>query len=127
MGDSNRQLTAGEQAVLARLRRIYETLPGVTEERDKFGHVALKVGKKTLAMLGLADDRPSLGIKTDLATQAALIKRKDFHKTPYVGQHGWVSTEGTVRQLDWKAIEEILVDTYRGVAPKKLLKEFDDN
>ena len=32
MGDPNRKLTAGEEGVLRRLRRIYEPLGGVVEE-----------------------------------------------------------------------------------------------
>jgi hypothetical protein len=122
MHDQNRELTAAEKAVLTRLRRIYKDLAGVSEERDKFGHVAIKVGKKTLAMLGLENGVPSLGLKSDLTTQAALIKRGRFYKTPYVGQHGWVSIDGTVKQMDWPAIEEVLTDTYSTVAPKKLRK-----
>ena len=115
----DRKLTAAEQAVLKRLRRIYEPLGGVSEERDKFGHVAIKVGKKTLAMLGLDGDVPSLGLKSDLTTQAFLVERGRFYRTPYVGQHGWVSIDGTVKQMDWAAIEDVLTATYRAVAPKR--------
>ena len=120
MGLENRELTAAEQAVLTRLRKITAKLNGVTEERDKFGHVAIKVGKQSLALLGEDDGKPSLGIKTDVTTQSALIKGKKFYRTPYIGQHGWVSIDGTVKQMDWAAIEEVLRDTYEQVAPKKL-------
>ena len=119
MGDAARKLTPAEEAVLKRLRRIYEPLGGVVEERDKFGHVAIKVGKKTLAMLGLAGDVPSLGLKSDLTTQAFLVEGGRFYRTPYVGQHGWVSIDGTAKQLDWPAIEDVLTATYRAVAPKR--------
>lgn len=120
MGLENRELTAAEQAVLTRLRKITAKLNGVTEERDKFGHVAIKVGKQSLALLGEDEGTPSLGIKTDVTTQSALIKGKKFFRTPYIGQHGWVSIDGTVKQMDWEAIEEVLRDTYEQVAPKKL-------
>ena len=76
MGDPNRQLTAAEEGVLRRLRRIYGPLGGVVEERDKFGHVSIRVGKKTLAMLGLNDGVPSLGLKSDLTTQALLVETR---------------------------------------------------
>ena len=121
MGDPNRKLTAAEEGVLRRLRRIYEPLGGVVEERDKFGHVSIRVGKKTLAMLGSTNDGvPSLGLKSDLTTQALLVERGGFYRTPYVGQHGWVSIDGTVKQLDWLVIEDVLVATYRAVAPKRI-------
>ena len=111
--------------MLQELRKIFERLPGITEERDGFGHFTFKVGKKTLAMLGEEAEKPSLGLKTDLHTQAVLIKRSDFIKTPYVGQHGWVTTSGTVMNLDWETIEQVVRDTYRAVAPKKLLQQLD--
>jgi len=122
MGDANRKLTPAEEAVLKRLRRIYEPLGGVVEERDKFGHVAIRVGKKTLAMLGVDNGVPSLGLKSDLTTQAFLVEGGKFYRTPYVGQHGWVSINGTAKDLDWAAIEDVLVATYRAVAPKKARK-----
>src|SRR5262245_12445247 len=124
MDESSRRLTAGEQAVLARLRRAYKSLEGISEERDKFGHVAIKVGKQTLAFLGTnADGIPSLGLKSDLTTQAFLVEGGRFYRTPYVGQHGWVSTDGTVRQMDWAAITDVLSATYRAVAPKRRRRE----
>jgi hypothetical protein len=110
MGDENRKLTSAEVAVLERLRRIYRNLAGVVEERDKFGHVS---------MLGQQDGVPSLGLKSDLTTQDLLVQGGRFYRTPYVGQHGWVSIDGTVKQLDWPAIEDVLTATYRVVAPKK--------
>jgi predicted DNA-binding protein (MmcQ/YjbR family) len=119
MGEPDRELTAAEEAVLRRLRRIYEPLGNVVEERDKFGHVAIRVGKKTLAMLGLQEGVPSLGLKSDLTTQALLVERGRFYRTPYVGQHGWVSIDGTVKQMDWPVIEDVLLATYRAVGPKR--------
>jgi hypothetical protein len=126
MADANRKQSPAELKVLAKLRGVCMRLPGVTEERDGFGHFTFKVGKKSLAILGADEGVPSLGIKTDTHTQAAVIKRGGFFRTPYVGQHGWVSTNGTADKLDWKTIEDLIVDTYRSVAPKKLLKELDD-
>jgi hypothetical protein len=125
MGEAHPPHSAAVLAVLARLREVFAQLPGITEERDGFGHSSFKVAKKTLATLGEHEGTPSLGIKTDIHTQAALIKRKTFFKTPYVGQHGWTSASGTVKELDWTTIEEVLVDTYKAVAPKKLLKQLE--
>ena len=119
-------MSAAEQAVADKLRKIFKKLPGVTEERDGHGHLTFKVAKKSLAILGLHDDQPSLGVKTDFATQSALVKRHGFYITPYVGQHGWASFDGNAKQFDWAIIEEVITDTYRSVAPKKLLKELDE-
>lgn len=112
--------------MVAELKRICARLPGVTSERDGWDHLAFKVGKKSLALLGDHEGVPSLGIKTDVETQAALVKRGGFVKTPYVGQHGWVSTADP-NSVDWDTVEELIVDTYRAVAPKKLVRQLDES
>ena len=120
MGLENRELTAPEKSVLARLRKIAAKLPGVSEERDKFGHTTLKFRKKSLAILGLNPEGvASLAIKTDLVTQAALIKGKSFYRTRYVGQHGWVSADGPASKMEWRTIEHLIADTYQTIAPRK--------
>jgi len=126
MGDRNRQRSAEEIHVLNHLRKVCSALPGVTETVDGHGHATFRVGTKTLAMLGESEGSPSLGLKTDLPTQAELVKRKDFYPTPYVGQHGWVSTEGSEKDIDWNIVQMILAATYRRVAPKRLVAQLQD-
>ena len=126
MGDRNRQRSAEEIRVLNHLRKVCSALPGVTETVDGHGHATFRVGTKTLAMLGESEGSPSLGLKTDLPTQAELVKRKDFYPTPYVGQHGWVSTEGSEKDIDWNIVQMILAATYRRVAPKRLVAQLQD-
>lgn len=125
MGERDRQRSAAEMRVLNRLRKVCAPLPGVTETVDGHGHATFRVGTKTLAMLGETDGSPSLGLKTDRTTQAELIKRKDFYVTPYVGQHGWVSTDGSDAGIDWDVVQMIVAATYRQVAPKRLVKQLD--
>jgi hypothetical protein len=109
------------ERVLARLRQVFATLPEIAEGVDGHGHTTFKVGTKTLAMLGEHDGFASLSMKSDRSTQAELIKRKDFWVTPYVGQHGWVSTGGTVKDIDWDVVQMIVTATFRRVAPKRLV------
>ena len=77
-------------------------------------------------MLGDNEGSPSLGLKTDLPTQAELVKRDDFFPTPYVGQHGWVSTDGSETDIDWKVVQMIVAATYRRVAPKRFVAQLED-
>jgi predicted DNA-binding protein (MmcQ/YjbR family) len=112
--------------VLDRLRKVCTTLPGVSETVDGHGHATFRVGTKTLAMLGDKEGSPSLGLKTDLPTQAELVKRKDFYPTPYVGQHGWVSTDGNERDIDWEVVQMVVAATYRRVASKRLVAQLDE-
>jgi len=123
MGDKHRRKSAAETRVLDRLRKVCTALPGVTETVDGHGHATFRVGTKVLAILGESKGSPSLGLKTDPPTQAELVKRKDFYPTPYVGQHGWVSTDGSERDIDWKVVKLVVDATYRRVAPKRLLRE----
>lgn len=126
MEDRNRQRSAAEMRVLNRLRKVCTALPGVSETVDGHGHATFRVGMKTLAMLGEVEGSPSLGLKTDPPTQAELVKRKDFYPTPYVGQHGWVSTDGSERDIDWDVVQMILAATYRRVAPKRLVAQLEN-
>jgi predicted DNA-binding protein (MmcQ/YjbR family) len=120
MGDKGRRKSAAELRVLDHLRKMCSKLPEVTETVDGHGHATFRVGKKVLAVLGDSDGAPSLGLKTDLSTQAELVKREDFFQTPYVGQHGWVSTNGSEKDIDWRVVQLVLTSTYRRVAPKRL-------
>jgi predicted DNA-binding protein (MmcQ/YjbR family) len=126
MGHANRQKSAAEVRVLNRLRKLCTELPGVTETVDGHGHATLRVGTKVLAMLGESKGAPSLGLKTDRQTQSELLKRDDFYATPYVGQHGWVSTDGSEKDIDWSVVHMIVAATYRRVAPKRLIAQLDD-
>ncbi len=38
----------------------------------------------------------------------------------YVGRYGWVSMDLTGKGLDWALVEDLVVDSYRLVAPKSL-------
>jgi predicted DNA-binding protein (MmcQ/YjbR family) len=120
MGDRSRRKSAAESRVLDHLRKMCSVLPEVTETIDGHGHATFRIGKKVLAILGESDGSPSLGLKTDLSTQAELVKREDFYPTPYVGQHGWVSTDGSEKDMDWRVVQLIVTSTYRRVAPKRL-------
>ena len=49
---------------------------------------------------------------------------KRFFVPPYVGNRGWLGIYLDV-PADWEEIEELVVDAYRLVAPKRLLSEVD--
>jgi predicted DNA-binding protein (MmcQ/YjbR family) len=119
MGPANRRRTAAETAVIERLRKVTADLPGVTEGRDGFGHTVWKVGTKSLAILGAGDGVPHLALKSDPTNQALLIKRGGWTRTPYIGQHGWVSATGEAAELDWDEIADLVRDAHENAAPKK--------
>jgi predicted DNA-binding protein (MmcQ/YjbR family) len=104
--------------VLERIRALCLALPGAVEE-IKWGHPNWTVAKKIFAGYGFYADRPSLGTKQTLPDQALLCEHPPFFVSPYVGKHGWVSmwTDGKV---DWGMAEELILRSYRLVAPKTL-------
>lgn len=118
----NRQLDTPEgQLLLAALRTATAKLPEVTEVIDGFGHTTFKVGSKSFLIAGMGAEGGDISIKSDPTTQSHLVRRGPWYRTPYIGQHGWVSIADPLRQ-DWEEIEELIVDGYRMAAPKRLLK-----
>ena len=118
-----RQLQNPEgQRLLAELRRVTERLPEVEEVVDGFGHTTFKVRKKSFVIAGMGEDGGAISIKSDPVTQGHLIKRGPFYRTPYIGQHGWVSV-GDPLQQDWEELEALIVDAYRAAAPKALARK----
>jgi predicted DNA-binding protein (MmcQ/YjbR family) len=121
MVHGEKKTPAREQKLIARMAKATARLPGVTQEVDGFGHNTFKVGKKSIVMIGSGEGAGSLSIKCDLTTQDALIRSGRYVRTPYIGQHGWITIMGDAR-LDWAEIEELVEDAYRMSAPRKLLK-----
>jgi predicted DNA-binding protein (MmcQ/YjbR family) len=123
--DPDRPPTPGEQKILKQLRGICARLPEVVEERDGFGHFTFRVGKRSFVIVGAGQDGSgSMSIKADLYTQDRLIRGGGYERTPYIGQHGWVSVKAS-SAADWDEVEELVIDGYRHAAPKRLLKQLD--
>ena len=127
MGHASRPVSKAEQVILDKLKRLTSRLPEVFVERDGFGHSVLKVGKRSFVIVGEGDgDRPTLSIKTDPVTQDLLVRQGSFERTPFIGQHGWVTARGKSADLPWPAIEGLLEDAWRAIAPKRLHKRLDE-
>jgi predicted DNA-binding protein (MmcQ/YjbR family) len=109
-------------ALVDQVRKLAMRLPEVSEQVDAFGHTSFRVSDKPFVMLGEGGEgEPSLSIKTLPITQEHLLQRQHFYKTPYIGQHGWVSILGK-DVTDWKEIESYLLEGYLRSAPKRLAK-----
>ncbi len=61
-----------------------------------------------------------------LTSLYACDRPSNFYPTPNVGQHGWVSTDGSEGDIDWEVVEMIVGATYRRVAPKRLVAQLDE-
>ena len=68
------------------------------------------------------DGRPSLWVKAPDGVQELLVQAVPdrFFRSPYVGHHGWVGI-WLDRPVDWAQIAELVRESYRMTAPKRLL------
>lgn len=109
--------------MLGALRKACAGLPDVTEIIDGFGHTTFKVRKKSFMIAGMGENGAAISVKSDPVSQALLIRRGPWYRTPYIGQHGWVSLEDPLSH-DWIEVASLIEDAYRMVAPKSLLREW---
>ena len=104
-----------------RLRAICLVYPEAIEAGG-VGNPSFKVRGKIFAMQHSMDDRPSLWVKAPPGMQEALVETDaaTYFRPPYVGHHGWVGVRLDVA-LDWEAVTELIDESYRMTAPKRLV------
>jgi predicted DNA-binding protein (MmcQ/YjbR family) len=112
------------QRLLAALRDACGRLPEVEELIDGFGHTTFKVRKKSFVIAGMGERGEALSIKSDPVTQEMLVRHGPYYRTPYIGQHGWVTIADPLDH-DWPEVEELIVDAYRRAAPKTLVARLE--
>lgn len=108
--------------LLDKVRSECMKLPEVTEAVDAFGHTSFRIKDKPFVMMGEHTEPVSLSIKTSPFTQEVLLQQEHYYKTPYIGQHGWVSIR-EVDQVEWQEIVSLIEEGYGRTAPKRLLKQ----
>jgi len=119
-----KQQEARQQVALHALRGISAKLPGA-EEYVMVHHPAFRVGKKPFAIAGMdeAERGPTVSINLGHEAQGHLLGDDRFYKTPYIGQHGWVTVG--FHALAEAELATLVVDSYRRIAGKKLLAKLD--
>lgn len=105
------------------LRSVCATLPGA-EEYVMVHHPAFRVGKKPFAVSGMdeAARGPTLSINLGREAQPDLLSDARFYKTPYIGQHGWVTIAHAA--LKKGELTLLVTDSWRRVASRKQLSAF---
>lgn len=107
------------QQLLDNLRRICLPLPSVSEEL-MHGHPVFRVATKSFLILHHTPEEPHIALKVEKKLQGVFLEDARFFKTPYIGQHGWVSLNVTGIEPDWEEIAELARGSWRLAAPKKL-------
>ncbi|RKN82148.1 MmcQ/YjbR family DNA-binding protein [Paenibacillus ginsengarvi] len=110
--------------MLQNVRRICAGLPEAEELVDGFGHSVFKVRGKSFVMMGEVDNGDAnLSFKSDRENQEILTRQEGFYRTPYIGQHGWVSIKNPQQ---WDELGDLLQEAYLRAAPKRLVRLFMD-
>lgn len=109
-----------KEEILNQLRAICLALPE-SSEQGGVGNPSFKVRDKIFAMQHGVDGRPSMWCKAPAGAQEVLVEANPdrFFVPPYVGHHGWVGAWLDV-ELDWDEIADLIEESYRMTAPKRL-------
>ena len=110
---------------LERLREICLAFPEAVESGG-VGNPSFKVREKIFAMQHAQDERPSLWVKAPEGVQDMLVRAvpERFFVPPYVGHHGWVGL-GLDAELDWDELADLVDESYRMTAPKRLSAQLE--
>ncbi len=113
---------SSQERILERLRRTCLALPG-TSEVTAWGHPNFKVGKKAFAVFEQYQGEWAIAVKAERPHQQFLVAEDErFYITPYAGKYGWVSMK-VGSSVDWDLVKDLVAQSYRLVAPKRLLME----
>ena len=112
-------------ARLKKLRELCRKLPQATE-KEAWGDPTFRVKDKIFAMQkGNYDGgRPSVWLKLGPGGQQHLVRSEPalYFVPPYVGSKGWVGAWLDGRNVPWARIGELIAESYRLIAPKRLSK-----
>ncbi|MFD0687211.1 MmcQ/YjbR family DNA-binding protein [Actinomadura fibrosa] len=103
-----------------RLRDICLALPEATE-KPFGGHTAPSYRVRDKLFLMTSEDGTYMTFKAAPGVQEALVGEDPdrFFVPKYVGSRGWVGARLDVDQ-DWDELAELIEDSYRLIAPKRL-------
>jgi predicted DNA-binding protein (MmcQ/YjbR family) len=109
-----------DDAALDRLREICLAFPEAIE-RETWGEATFRVRDKIFAMAGDNSGRLAMSCKAPPGAQSVLVGSdpERFYVPPYVGSKGWIGVrlDGAV---DWEELADLVEDSYRMTAPKRL-------
>jgi hypothetical protein len=115
---------------LTRLRKLCLTLPEA-HEVEAWGEPTFRVRNKLFAMYAAPNNhhgagRPAVWCKAAPGNQALMVRAEPerYFVPPYVGPSGWVGV-WLDRNPGWSEVKDLMEDSYRLVAPRKLVAVLD--
>jgi predicted DNA-binding protein (MmcQ/YjbR family) len=116
---------------LNRVRGVCLSLPEVTETAwETIPRPIFRVRDKAFVYYmdnHHNDGRLALWLKAGPGVQAALVGSDPdrFFAPPYVGPKGWIGVR-LDRSVDWEEVADLVRDSYRLMAPKRLVALLDE-
>ena len=109
-------------ATWATVKKLGKKLPEV-EESTSYGTPALRVRKKMFVRLR---EKDVIVAMVDNDEKEVLLQAEPdvFFTTPHYD--GWPAVLVRLSAIEADELEEVLIESWRRVAPKRLLKEFDE-
>jgi predicted DNA-binding protein (MmcQ/YjbR family) len=109
----------------ARLREICLSLPEAAE-KPFGGHTAPSYRVRDKLFVMTSEDGGSVTFKAGPGVQEALVASdpERFFVPAYVGGKGWLGARLDVEQ-DWDEIAELIEDSYRMIAPRRLAAQVE--
>lgn len=128
-GEGEEIVDVDSAELVERVRRLCLPLPEVTERLSHGEPTWFVRGRTTFVMFAdhHHDDRVGFVCAAGPGGQEALLAAdpERFYYPPYVGHRGWVGVRLDVEGVDWTEVDELVVDAYRAVAPKRLVALLD--
>jgi predicted DNA-binding protein (MmcQ/YjbR family) len=112
------------QAVLKKLGAICAKLPE-TGQGAIFGSPVWKAGTKTFVSAHYYTGRLKLSFWVGAAQQKKLVRDKRYTISHYTGHNGWIDLDVQETQ-NWDEIRQLIIESYRHFALKRMLKVLDD-
>lgn len=115
----------GTKRAIERLRKLCLALPEA-EEKPFGGHTAPSFRVRDKLFVMTYEDGTAMTCKGGPGVQEALIASDPdrFFVPAYTGRNGWIGARLDVEQ-DWDELAELVEDSWRMTAPKKLVAQFD--
>jgi predicted DNA-binding protein (MmcQ/YjbR family) len=121
-----KRISARQRTAMGRCKDFALSMPGAWEDHP-WGDTVVKVGKKIFVFLGVdGDDSVGASVKLPDSREQAL-SMTGTEPTGYgLGRAGWVSaTYGPGEDVPVDILCDWIEESYRAVAPKKLITELD--
>lgn len=109
---------------LARVRLLAAGFPE-SSEVESWGRPTFRAGRRMFAVFGTHVSPRGLVLRPDADERAALLGDARFSSPPYYGPAGWLALDLDAAPVDWDEVAELLDDSYRQVALRRMLRALD--